>query len=320
MKEYNFEELELINGLIEIMPPEVSVETLEVISYKESSYPLHCFTIGSAPKNAPTLLLIGGVHGLEKVGTHVVISYLSFLFEQLKWNTDLQKIFQNFKIVAIPMVNPVGVAHNMRSNGKGVDLMRNSPTEAIDKSLFLIGGHRLGTFLPWYRGRKKDPMQIEAKALCDKVKSIVSQSSHCLALDFHSGFGLKDRLWYPYAKTSTPFSAQNQVEKIQALFDKTIPHHIYKIEPQSDQYTTHGDLWDYLYDWKEENYPEHNFIPWTLEMGSWTWLKKNPIQLFSKLGLFNPIKDHRYSRTMRRHLLLIDFFSNITKNNEVWKK
>ncbi|WP_372652111.1 DUF2817 domain-containing protein [Halobacteriovorax sp.] len=309
-----------IQELISKMPDIAKVEVLETIQYKDQSYPIHQFSIGDSKLNSPTLVLVGGVHGLEKIGTHVVLSYLNFLFEQLKWNQDLQSFFKNFNLIAIPMVNPVGVAHNKRSNGNGVDLMRNAPVDAINKSLFLIGGHRISPLLPWYRGKKGDPMQAEAKTLCDAIKRVISKSPKTLVIDFHSGFGLKDRLWYPYAKSSDQFPAIDQVNNIQKIFDRTIPQHIYQIEPQSDQYTTHGDLWDYLFDWKEDNFNQHDFIPWTLEMGSWTWLKKNPIQIFSKLGLFNPIKNHRYDRTMRRHLLLIDFFSNITKNWEVWKK
>ncbi|PIK16220.1 M14 family zinc carboxypeptidase [Halobacteriovorax sp. JY17] len=309
-----------IQQLILNRPSIASVEVIQTISFKGLDYPIHQFKVGNAPNSSPTLVLVGGVHGLEKIGTHVVISYLNFLFEQLKWNKDLQNFFDQFNLVAIPIVNPVGVAHNKRSNGNGIDLMRNAPVDATTKSLFLVGGHRISHLLPWYRGKKNTPMQLESETLCKVIKEIISKTNKCLVIDFHSGFGLKDRLWYPYAKSSETFPAIEQVNKIQEVFDRTIPHHIYQIEPQSDQYTTHGDLWDYLFDWKEENFKEHDFIPWTLEMGSWNWLKKNPIQIFSKLGFFNPIKNHRYDRTMRRHLLLIDFFSNITKNWEVWKK
>lgn len=316
----NFPEINEINSLISILPSIASVEILETINYNNSEYPIHSFKIGNGPASSPTLVLIGGVHGLEKVGTHVVLSYLRFLFEQLNWNKDLQLFFENFNLIAIPMVNPVGVDKRMRSNGNGVDLMRNSPTEAQGKPLFLAGGHRISSYLPWFRGQEGEKMQLESMALCNKMKEIIASSPTCLAIDFHSGFGFKDRLWYPYAKTKETFPSIEQVLNIKTVFDRTIPHHIYQVESQSDNYTTHGDIWDYLYDWKQENYGDHHFIPWTLEMGSWSWLKKNPIQFFSKLGLFNPIKDHRYSRTMRRHLLLIDFFSNIAKNNEVWKK
>ncbi|MGZ3809736.1 MAG: zinc carboxypeptidase, partial [Bacteriovorax sp.] len=64
----------------------------------------------------------------------------------------------------------------------------------------------------------------------------------------------------------------------------------------------------------EKTQSQNIFIPWTLEMGSWIWLKKNPMQLFSKTGLFNPVAPHRYQRTMRRHYILIEFFTRLAQN------
>ena len=48
------------------------------------------------------------------------------------------------------------------------------------------------------------------------------------------------------------------------------------------------------------------FLPLTLEMGSWLWVKKNPRQLFSRHGIFNPLIEHRQQRVLRRHLALLD--------------
>ena len=53
-------------------------------------------------------------------------------------------------------------------------------------------------------------------------------------------------------------------------------------------------------------------------MGSWNWVKKNPIQLISKQGVFNPMKSHRQKRTYRRHHLLLDFISHALISNEAW--
>jgi hypothetical protein len=106
------------------------------------------------------------------------------------------------------------------------------------------------------------------------------------------------------------------------LFKKTHPYNLYKIEPQSDSYLINGDLWDYLYD---KHYQKHGvsgqiFIPWTLEMGSWIWVKKNPSQIFKSTGLFNPILPHRYKRMMRRHWGLLEFFIQSTINYKNWAK
>ncbi|CAH2929990.1 MAG: FIG011155: Zinc carboxypeptidase-related protein [uncultured Paraburkholderia sp.] len=47
----------------------------------------------------------------------------------------------------------------------------------------------------------------------------------------------------------------------------------------------------------------------TLELGSWLWIKKNPRQLFSRQGFFNPVKAHRTARVLRRHANLLDFLA-----------
>ena len=47
----------------------------------------------------------------------------------------------------------------------------------------------------------------------------------------------------------------------------------------------------------------------TLELGSWLWIRKNPRQLFSRHGIFNPIKAHRIKRVLRRHADLLDFLT-----------
>jgi hypothetical protein len=47
----------------------------------------------------------------------------------------------------------------------------------------------------------------------------------------------------------------------------------------------------------------------TLELGSWLWIRKNPRQLFSRHGIFNPMKAHRTKRVLRRHADLLDFLT-----------
>lgn len=46
-------------------------------------------------------------------------------------------------------------------------------------------------------------------------------------------------------------------------------------------------------------------------MGSWRWVKKSPMQLFSRLGIFNPLPPHRLQRVLRSHLVWLDFLSRV---------
>lgn len=311
------DEFQFIHTLIRKLPKCVKYEVLAEVSYKGEDYPIHSFTIGSDDPNVPVIGYFGGVHGLEKVGSHVVLSYLNYLFEQLKWNQELNRFFERAKMVCIPIVNPVGLYHNKRSNGNGVDLMRNAPIESQAKVPFLVGGQNYSSKLPWYRGNPEQ-MELESRVLVDFVEKHLLPAKFSLSIDFHSGFGLKDRLWYPFGASTMTFPDLGIVNKLESLLNKTMPHHIYIIEPQSNQYTTHGDLWEYLYQKNQEKYSQNKFIPWTLEMGSWIWFKKNPLQILSPHGLFNPMKGHRFARTMRRHFLMMDFFLKATENYKVW--
>ncbi|MEI6398721.1 MAG: zinc carboxypeptidase, partial [Pseudomonadota bacterium] len=146
-----------------------------------------------------------------------------------------------------------------------------------------------------------------------------AKSTSVVALDVHSGFGAVDRLWFPYARTKQPFPNLREIFQLTHLLDRVYPHHIYNVEPQSGSYTTHGDLWDYLYDRRREAQGS-TFIPLTLELGSWLWIKKNPRQLFSALGIFNPLLPHRTSRILRRHLHLLDFLLRAAAAPEAWSK
>ena len=94
-----------------------------------------------------------------------------------------------------------------------------------------------------------------------------------------------------------------------------MPHHDYSFEPQSKQYLLHGDLWDHAYDAT----PAQNiFLPMTLELGSWLWIRKNPRQIFSRHGIFNPIKAHRIKRVLRRHADLLDFLARAAYSAPQW--
>ena len=129
---------------------------------------------------------------------------------------------------------------------------------------------------------------------------------------------MKDRLWFPFSYSKTPFDFLPETVALTELFEQSYPYHIYQIEPQSKGYLLNGDLWDYLFlEFRKKN-KTGVFIPFTLEMGSWNWVRKNPLQLFSRQGVFNPVKEHRLKRTYRRHHLFLDFVQRALYSNSAW--
>ena len=149
-------------------------------------------------------------------------------------------------------------------------------------------------------------MEAESEAVCRIVESELLTRPFSLSVDCHSGFGIHDRIWFPYAHTQRPIEHLPEIHALKTIYDETYTSHNYRFEPQSLQYLSHGDLWDHLYR-KASACPQHLFLPLTLEMGSWLWVKKNPRQFFSRHGIFNPMIGHRQQRVLRRHLSWLDF-------------
>jgi hypothetical protein len=295
----------------------VKFETLTHIFYKGDDFPIYSFTIGSDNPEAPVLFICGGVHGLERIGAQLAWSMLKTTLDRLIWDKSLQDIFSTIRLVIVPLVNPVGYFKFKRCNGNDVDLMRNSPVRAIDKVPFLLGGQQYSKLLPWFQGEKNN-LEEENKVLYTKFLQSCGRSKCVISIDFHSGFGMRDRIWFPFSYTKKPFTNIPELQAFASLFDKTHPYHVYKIEPQSKGYLLNGDIWDYFYMELKIINPTAVFLPLTLEMGSWTWVRKNPMQIFSKQGMFNPTKKHRIKRTYRRHHLLFDFLIKSLYSHCVW--
>ena len=246
------------------------------------------------------------------------MAYLQNVVMRLAWDATLHQQLAQVRMVFMPIVNPGGMWASTRANPRGVDLMRNAPVEALDRVPLGVGGQRLSAGLPWFRGRAGEPMEAEAQALCEVVQAELLPRAFSLALDCHSGFGVQDRLWFPFAHTRKPIAHLAELHALQEIFLQAHSHHPYVIEPQSAQYLAHGDLWDHLYLTACRDVPAHTFLPLTLEMGSWLWIKKNPRQLFSRWGIFNPLIDHRQQRVLRRHLALLDFLARAACSHTRW--
>lgn len=278
-------------------------------------FPLYTASIGSNDPNAPAIGFFAGIHGLERIGTHLLLDYMRMLLWRLEWDALLERQLQSVRLLFMPIVNPGGMWASTRANPNGVDLMRNAPQDAVGRVPLLAGGQRVGAWLPWYRGRRGAPMETESAA----VLQVAAQQLQCrplsFALDCHSGYGWGDSIWFPYARTAAPMAHLPEMFALKTMFEQAHPHHGYAFEPQSRQYLLHGDLWDWAYD---HTPPGNIFLPMTLELGSWLWIKKNPRQLFSRQGIFNPVKAHRTARVLRRHANLLDFLGRVAYAPERW--
>jgi len=310
-------ELRQLQALIKELQGRAEIRVCHEISLAGQRLPIYSICLGSREPQHPALGIFGGIHGLERIGTQVVISFLRSLIHRLHWDKSLQQTLMEMRLVIMPLLNPGGMLLGSRANPNGIDLMRNAPVEADSRVPFLLGGHRYSKYLPWYRGVNSEQMEAENLALCEVVSKELLSREFSIAIDCHSGFGLTDRVWFPYAHTSQPIAHLAEILALEELFDSSHPKHHYLFEPQARQYRTHGDVWDYLY---QQSPAGHTFLPLTLEMGSWLWVKKNPRQLLSRLGMFNPIAEHRLHRVLRRHHSWLDFLLRATVSHQQWCK
>jgi hypothetical protein len=204
-----------------------------------------------------------------------------------------------------------------RANPGGVDLMRNAPLDAPKSTLPDRRPPLRSRAALVSRSRRQPDGIAETAALCRWWKELLSHG-FSIAIDCHSGFGVHDRIWFPYAHTARPIPHLAEMHALMEILDQTHSHHRYVFEPQSRQYLAHGDLWDYLY-LRSLEQAGRVFLPLTLEMGSWLWVKKNPRQLLSRHGIFNPLIEHRRQRVLRRHLAWLDFMTRAASGHALWQ-
>lgn len=317
-------ELHDLQRLIALGGSALDARVLAEVTDGADRYPLYALRLGNPDPHVPVLLLTGGIHGVERIGTQLVLTQLELLLARLPWDQGLQADLEHIRLVFCPLVNPAGMARGSRANANGVDLMRNAPHNADRPTSWLLSGHRIGTWLPWYRGALDQPMETESAALCDLVNAECATAPFCLSLDCHSGFGMRDRVWFPYAGSTQPLEQAAEVHALVELYEAANPYHRYLFEPQCHQYRTHGDLWDYLYHQHLQRQRGASngpavFLPLTLELGSWLWVRKNLRQITSFTGLFNPLVPHRQRRILRHHNTLFDFLIRATRSWQHWQ-
>ncbi|MDY6814813.1 MAG: DUF2817 domain-containing protein [Pseudomonadota bacterium] len=310
-------EMKALERMLAEAPTQVESRVVDHVALDGLQLPIYRVDIGSPSPEAPAVLIVGGVHGLERIGSQVVMAWLDSLLKRLTWDEQLAMLLERIHVTVLPILNPGGMYLNQRSNPSGVDLMRNAPITAQDRSAFLLGGQRWSRRLPWYIGDPEQGMEVENQALETVIRELLPGRSFSIALDCHSGFGWQDQIWFPYAYRRRPMRRIAAVMALKLIWEQAYPNHDYKFEPQSRHYLTHGDLWDYFYKQINRDNPGI-FLPLTLEMGSWRWIRKRPRQLFRLDGLFNPLAPHRHKRVLRTHLTWIDFLLNAAASHGNW--
>ena len=294
-------------------------------------YPLYSL-ISNQQKYENIIYIIGGIHGKESIGVEIILNFLKEI-------SNHKSLLNQNKIIIIPWINPIGIHRKTRSNHNSIDLMRNAQIKIDNRfggsKLPLGSGHHLSPKIPWYAG-KNNLLEIEPelKALENLIYSFWNDQTNNLnksvtnrniILDLHSGYGSVDSIWYPWAYQKQNFPFMDQIIKFKLMVQEN-----YQWQSQSEAYLIAGDFWDYMTlkfldftrSQKSHSQKSHSqkphcrelensfFIPLTLEMGSWSWIKQNPLQIFRSLGLFYPYEKNENKNVMEKHLPLLNFLLN----------
>jgi hypothetical protein len=59
------------------------------VSAGNNRFPVYRMTLGNPDPNLPAIGFFGGVHGLERIGTHVLLYFLRSLLTRLKWDKGI---------------------------------------------------------------------------------------------------------------------------------------------------------------------------------------------------------------------------------------
>src|SRR5690606_499990 len=137
------------------LEPYARTRVLTRVNVRGHSMPVWGISMGASDPRAPSLAYVGGVHGLERIGTQVVLAYLHTLSVRLSWDRVLHDTLARVRLFFVPLVNPGGMWLGTRANPRGVDLMRNAPRHPEGRGTFLVGGQRLSARLPWYAGESE---------------------------------------------------------------------------------------------------------------------------------------------------------------------
>ncbi len=66
----------------------LNVEILAEVSDGKYQFPDYGMNLGSQKPDGPVFALFGGVHGLERIGSHVLLSFLKTLLYRVRWKKD----------------------------------------------------------------------------------------------------------------------------------------------------------------------------------------------------------------------------------------
>ncbi|GAL36591.1 zinc carboxypeptidase-related protein [Vibrio maritimus] len=87
---------------------ELSLSTLTHIKHQGVEMPIQQLSFGSSHPSAPCLILTGSIHGVERIGSQIILAFIRSLLKRRQWDSQLNDTLNKIRILTVPVVNPWG--------------------------------------------------------------------------------------------------------------------------------------------------------------------------------------------------------------------
>ena len=87
-------ELQLLENLLHRAGTAVRAECVLRVPLHGRELPVWRLEMGSTDPDAPVAGIFGGIHGMERIGSQVLLAWLESLVSRLAWDVSLQDLLQ----------------------------------------------------------------------------------------------------------------------------------------------------------------------------------------------------------------------------------
>ena len=81
-----------------------TVQTESSIFLDKQTLPIYSIEVCPFKPGLPTVIFSGGVHGIERIGSQVLLSYMDMLSSRSPWDSLVQHQLDQLNIIFIPIV------------------------------------------------------------------------------------------------------------------------------------------------------------------------------------------------------------------------
>jgi hypothetical protein len=98
-------ELRELENLLELGNGHMQSRIACEVDANNQRFPVYELILGNPDPKLPAIGFFGGVHGLERIGTHVLLHFLRSLLSRLEWDKSLHLLLQDVRLIPVACVS-----------------------------------------------------------------------------------------------------------------------------------------------------------------------------------------------------------------------